>query len=122
MQTFINMVTRHRGIAPIPLLMTVLISATGANAASFSCRHALLPAEATICGNANLSRLDEQTSGMYFIIVGGGAPASTLSQAKAAQSRFLQSRNACGANVDCLVSAYTDQMMYLKNVKSNLGL
>jgi uncharacterized protein len=99
-----------------------LISMAGANAASFDCQHALLPAEQAICSNANLSRLDEQTAGMYFIITGSGAPAATVSQAKAAQSQFLRRRNACGANVNCLVSAYTDQMMYLKNVKSNLGL
>lgn len=103
---------------------SLIVAAMGqaAFAASFNCQHALLPAEQAICGNANLSRLDEQTAGMYFLIVGSGAPASTISQVKAAQGQFLERRNACGANVDCLVSAYTDQMMFLKNEKSNLGL
>jgi uncharacterized protein len=97
------------------------LAVTPAQAASFSCEHALLPAEQAICGNANLSRLDEQTAGMYFLIV-GSAPQSTVTQVKAAQSTFLTRRNTCGSDIDCLVDAYTDQMMYLKNEKSNLGL
>lgn len=97
-------------------------SAGAAEAASFNCAHALLPAEKTICGNANLSKLDEQTAGMYFLIVGSGAPQATMNGVKASQATFIAQRNACGTDVDCLVDAYTSQMMYLKNEKSNLGL
>jgi uncharacterized protein len=81
-----------------------------------------LPAEETICGNANLGKLDERTSGMYFLILGSGAPQATISRVKKSQSNFIAQRNACGTDVDCLVDAYTSQMMYLKNEKSNLGL
>lgn len=98
------------------------VSPTHAMAQSFNCAHAALPAEVAICGNANLSRLDEQTSGMYFLIAGSGAPAATISLVKTQQGKFLTTRNACGADIDCLVSAYTDQIMFLKNEKSNLGL
>jgi uncharacterized protein len=93
-----------------------------AKAASFNCAHAILAAEEAICGNDNLSRLDEQTAGMYFLIVGSGAPKATVSEVKASQRKFIEQRNACGANIDCLVDAYTSQIMFLKNVKSNLGL
>jgi uncharacterized protein len=93
-----------------------------ATAASFNCGHAILAAEEAICGNDNLSRLDEQTAGMYFLIVGSGAPKATVSEVKASQRKFIEQRNACGANVDCLVDAYTSQIMFLKNVKGNLGL
>jgi uncharacterized protein len=41
---------------------------------------------------------------------------------KQAQSRFIARRNACAAKIGCLVDAYTDQMMFLRNEKSNLGL
>jgi uncharacterized protein len=99
-----------------------MVTSGKADAASFNCQHALLPSEQAICSNANLSRLDEQTAGMYFIIVGSRAPAATLSEVKASQARFLDRRNACGTNKDCLIDAYTDEMMYLKNEKSNLGL
>lgn len=98
------------------------LAAGGAQAASFNCAHAMLPAEQTICGDANLSRLDEQTAGMYFSIVGSGAPQATVSLVKTSQSKFIAQRNACGTNVDCLVDAYTSQIMFLKNEKSNLGL
>ena len=111
------------------LLLPLAAGSTGylqftpaAQAASFNCQHAALPAEIAICDNPNLSQLDEQTAGMYFLIVGSGAPAATVAQVKRSQGEFLTTRNACGANVDCLVSAYTDQIMYLKNIKSNLGL
>lgn len=113
---------RFRQTAVLALFSLVTPPTESADAASFNCQHALLPAEQAICSNPNLNRLDEQTAGMYFLIVGSGAPTVTLSQVKSAQSQFLARRNACGANVDCLVSAYTDQMMYLRNEKSNLGL
>jgi uncharacterized protein len=87
-----------------------------AKAASFDCRQASIAAERTICRNANLSQLDARTAGMYFTILGNNYPASTLAQVKNAQRRFLATRNACGYNVNCLVDAYTSQMMYLKNV------
>ena len=93
-----------------------------AKAASFNCAHAILAAEEAICGNENLSRLDEQTAGMYFIIVGSGAPKATVNQVKASQRKFIEQRNACGTNINCLVDAYTSQIMFLKNEKSNLGL
>lgn len=98
------------------------LAAGGAHAASFNCAHAMLPAEQTICGDANLNRLDEQTAGMYFLIVGSGAPQATVNMVKQSQSKFIAQRNACETNVDCLVDAYTSQIMFLKNEKGNLGL
>jgi uncharacterized protein len=95
---------------------------SGASAASFNCGNATLAAEKAICRDANLSSLDERTARMYFIIVGSGAPPETVAQVRDAQSKFVATRNSCGANVDCLVDAYTTQMMFLKSIKSNLGL
>src|SRR5262249_46368159 len=106
----------------IVVFCAAAVTGSTATAASFNCKNATLPAEKTICGNANLSHLDEQTAGMYFLIVGSGAPAAKVGQVKASQRQFVHTRNACGRNVNCLVDAYTSQMMYLKNVKSDLGL
>ena len=113
--------TRHLVAAGMLMSAASLLSAR-AEAASFDCRRAALPAEKTICSDANLGRLDESTAGMYFQIVGGGGPAATVARVRQMQSRFMARRNACGANTDCLVDAYTDQMMFLRNEKSNLGL
>jgi uncharacterized protein len=99
----------------------LVLKCDAANAASFDCKKASIAAERTICSNANLSRLDARTAGMYFTILGSDVPASTLGQVKTSQRQFLDTRNACGANVDCLVDAYTSQMMFLKNVKSEIG-
>lgn len=100
----------------------IMLAAGGAGAASFNCAHAFLPAEETICGNANLSKLDEKTAGLYFLIVGSEAAQATIDQVKASQSEFIAKRNACETDVGCLVDAYTSQMMFLKNEKGNLGL
>jgi uncharacterized protein len=106
---------------PAFALCAFLAPMSGAHAASFNCQHALLTAEEAICGNANLSSLDDRTAGMYFTIV-GAAPAATVSEVKASQRKFLETRNACRADINCLVDAYTSQMMFLKNIRSNLGL
>ena len=53
-----------------------------AEAASFNCAHAFLPAEETICGDANLGQLDEKTAGLYFLIVGSSPPQPTLDEVK----------------------------------------
>jgi uncharacterized protein len=99
----------------------IVLSCDAASAASFDCKKASIAAERAIRGNANLSQLDARTAGMYFTILGSDVPASTLRQVKTSQRQFLDIRNACGASVDCLVDAYTSQMMFLKNVKSEIG-
>ena len=98
------------------------LGATGSFAASFNCAAAKTPTEHAICDNPQISTLDEQTAGLYFRIISSGAPAGTASQVKASEVNFLAQRNSCGAGYDCLISAYTSQIMYLRNVASNLGL
>ncbi len=113
----------QKGLAVAALFAIALrLIGADANAASFNCQRAELPAEQAICGNANLGSLDDRTTGMYWLIVGSGAAPATIAQVKDTQRKFLANRNACGAKVDCLVDAYTTEMMFLKNVKSNLGL
>lgn len=111
------------------LMRTIVLSAaviglgtSAGHAASFNCAAAKTPTEHAICDNPQISTLDEQTAGLYFRIISSGAPAATVSQVKTSEVNFLAQRNACGAGYDCLISAYTSQIMYLKNVASNLGL
>lgn len=103
-------------------LVVACLAAESAGAASFNCAHAVSPAEEAICGNANLGKLDERTSGMYFVILGSGAAQATISEVQASQGKFIAARDACDTDVDCLVDAYTSQMLYLKKIKDNLGL
>ena len=59
---------------------------------------------------------------MYFEIIGSHPPPATLEQVKRSEVQFLDQRNACGADFNCIVSAYTSQIMYLKQIKEQLGL
>jgi uncharacterized protein len=89
-------------------------------AASFDCQAAATPTEKAICANSRLSSLDDQTSAMYYAIVGESPAAATLSAVKSAQVKFLQERDGCGADVDCLVDAYTKQITYLEQNEKEL--
>jgi uncharacterized protein len=107
---------------PVFALCIGVIAGGQAQAASFNCAHAVLAAEEAICADAQLGRLDEQTAGMYFLIAGAGPPAATMQQVKASQRKFIEARNACGSDRNCLIDSYTAQIMLLKNIKGNLGL
>jgi len=106
----------------LPLLALAALAPGAAEAASFNCKAAATPTEKAICGNNQLSSLDDQTSGMYYTIIGASPPAATLSAVKSAQATFLRQRDSCGADFNCLVDAYTSQIMYLKQTKEQLGL
>jgi uncharacterized protein len=89
--------------------------ASPANAASFDCSKAATPTEHAICDNPQLSSLDEQTAGLYYTLISNGSlSAPQLGKVKTAQTKFLGQRDSCGANYNCLVDAYTSQIMYLK--------
>ena len=86
------------------------------HAASFDCAKAATPTEHAICDNPQLSTLDDQTSGLYYSLISGDAVLKngSVADVKAQQEKFLGQRDACGANYDCLIDAYTAQIMYLK--------
>ena len=109
-------------IAALSILAAAALGTTAAHAASFDCGKASTPTEHAICDNPQLSHLDDQTSGLYYTLISNGSlsPAQ-VSQVKSQQVKFLQQRNACGANYNCLVSAYTAQIMYL-NAVSGKGM
>ncbi len=106
----------HFRSAALAFTLALLVPAAG-HAASFNCGAAATPTEHAICDNPQLSNLDNQTAGMYLTLISNGSlsPAQ-VRQVKNAQVSFLQQRNSCGANYNCLVSAYTSQMMYLKQM------
>ena len=108
--------TIHRAIAVATFLTAGSLAVTAGHAASFDCAKAATPTEHAICDNPQISSLDDQTAGLYYTLISGGAPQATASVAdvKKEQVSFLDKRNACGANYNCLISAYTAQIMYLK--------
>ena len=116
------MTSRNSTLAVLTLLASVLLPVAG-HSASFDCAKASTPTEHAICDNPQLSSLDEQTAGLYYTLISGGIaqPTQTVEQVKTAQAGFIQKRDACGANFNCLVDAYTAQVMYL-NEASGKGM
>lgn len=109
-------------IAALSILAATALGTAAGHAASFDCAKAATPTEHAICDNPQLSNLDDQTSGLYYTLISNGSLSPTqVSEVKSQQVKFLQQRNACGANYNCLVSAYTSQIMYL-NAMSGKGM
>ncbi len=60
---------------------------------------------------------------MVWLVGGGGAPhADQAAPQESAESERLPSRNASSGNIGCRVGAYTDWMMFIKNMRSGPGL
>jgi uncharacterized protein len=95
--------------------LSLCAAANSGNAASFDCAKAATATEHAICDNPQLSQLDDQTAGIYYTLISNGSltPAQ-VKQVKSEQAKFLSRRNSCGAGYDCLIDAYTSQIMYLK--------
>jgi len=106
----------NNAITAAAVLCVGLVAAGASHAASFDCSKASTPTEHAICDNPQLSMLDEQTAGLYYTLISGGAPEATTSvdAVKKQQAAFVAKRNQCGANYNCLIDAYTAQIMYLK--------
>jgi uncharacterized protein len=80
--------------------------------ASFDCTKAGTAVEKTICGDAELSSLDEHL-GRYYVVAleAVGAGAACL---KSDQRRWVKTiRNSCGADAQCLSAAYLQRLAAL---------
>ena len=96
------------------------LAATSSQAASFNCNNAYTPTEHAICDNPQISKLDSQTANLYYQILNNPQASYGLqNQGRQAQRTFLGTRDSCGAGYNCLIDAYTGQIMYLKNINSN---
>ena len=117
------MSVRSSTLLTLSFIGSALLLPAPGHAASFDCAKAATPTEHAICDNPQLSSLDDQTAGLYYTLISGGIakPTQTVAEVKAAQTSFLSKRDACGANFDCLVDAYTAQITYL-NEASGKGM
>jgi len=95
----------------------VLVSSVG-HAASFDCDKAASATEKTICADSKLSKLDEKLSGAWTTVSGiKSDPAVT----KSSQLQWLKLRNACGADVSCLIARYNERLAALVNAQFPAG-
>lgn len=82
-----------------------------AQAASFDCAKASTKVEKLICGDAELSKLNEDLAVAYQRALQNGKQAETLKQA---QKQWLKERNGC-ANADCVKRAYAARLQLLSD-------
>lgn len=100
--------------------LALLCIPTLGTAASFNCSvRGLSPAEMAICGNPQLSRVDEQMARR----VDGFAHRLNYGQylgLRFWQSSQVRSRERCGADIVCLGTAYRAQMRFLDRLQQCL--
>lgn len=82
-----------------------------AQAQSFNCRYAKLPAEVAICQSPELRALDSKFARMYWEWRNG----EQVNAPDLYQRRWLQQRNRCGYDDSCLRSMYKERIYDLEN-------
>ena len=90
----------------IILIAVLAVMAAGpATAASFDCKKAKLPAEIAVCSDPTLSSQDEELARQYLPLI-KSAPADSAKTIKTEQKAWLAERNACGADMQCIMGSY----------------
>ncbi|MEM7074636.1 MAG: peptidoglycan-binding protein [Pseudomonadota bacterium] len=82
---------------------------TAASGPSFSCDNAGTPTERAICGSEPLARLDRVLSDAYSVKF-SKTPWAGREALKADQRAWLQVRNGCGGDADCLRTTMADRI------------
>ena len=101
-----------RGLAP--LAFYIVASAAFAVAPSFDCAKASNPTEAAICSSDDLSMLDLNLANVYERAMADLSPANReiLQQS---QRDWINTRNACGGDASCLITAMAQRTEFLTN-------
>src|SRR5215813_6341122 len=82
-----------------------MVGSAAAHAQAFDCRKAHFADEKLICHTPALSRLDEQLTAVYNRAF-DGLPASGQRRLDREEDRWVVSRRQCGADADCIDTAY----------------
>lgn len=85
-----------------------------AKAQEFDCRNAEFASEMTICGSDRLSALDERMNALYRDLKAAYGDRYQRNGLKAYQRQFLDARDACGGDTECIKGAYLDQIGVLE--------
>lgn len=86
-----------------------VVLASSAQASSFDCAKAGTKVEKLICGDAEISKLDEELSAAYKTALQDGKQADTTRQA---QKRWMKERNGC-SDAACVKRAYEARLKTL---------
>lgn len=88
-----------------------LVLSGAAHAASFDCAKAATKIEKFICGDAELSKLDEELNAAYKAALQDEKQADTIKQA---QKRWMKERNGC-SDANCVKAAYETRLSALRS-------
>jgi uncharacterized protein len=99
-------------VALAAFLMGQLTSPAVAANPSYSCSGNLLPAEAVICSDDNLSGLDRTLAADYKRNM-ESLPAGQQAELEAVEKAWLAERNSCGPNISCISNAYSVRISQL---------
>jgi uncharacterized protein len=99
----------------------LLVPCAPASAQSFDCTRSAIPAEFEICHSFTLSGLDAEMSGLYNRIV-NYATSARRSEIMVEQRDWLEARNQCGRDYDCLAGEYRARIKGLGTWWDVLGM
>ncbi|MEO8666916.1 MAG: hypothetical protein ABI399_00250 [Bauldia sp.] len=99
-------------------ILSFVLAASPASAASFDCGKAQKPDEFAICANPELSDLDVEMATLYGVRMEIPMMMGAKGAAQDEQVAFLQQRGACGGNVACIAAAYRERIATLKQTIS----
>lgn len=94
------------------LLLTSLAFASVTHSSSFDCASAASKTEKAICGDPQISLLDEKLGKLWHSTLANVPDAKAL---KADQHQWLKSRNACGEQTACLRRQYLMRLTELEH-------
>lgn len=86
-----------------------------AKAQSFSCAQAQLPSELAVCNNEKLLIKDEQVAELFANAVVKASAENELDLISTDHSNWLNERNACRVDFDCLEKKYDERIRYLNS-------
>ncbi|MFT3730164.1 MAG: lysozyme inhibitor LprI family protein [Hyphomicrobium sp.] len=99
-------------------LLGLAVMAAGASPAAsqeFDCRNAEIASERTICGSDRLSALDERMNALYADLRAASGSKYERADLKSYQRQFLDARDGCGRDAECIKGAYLDQISVLES-------
>lgn len=101
-----------RFLSSIFALLVLTVAAPAYAKPSFDCSTARLPTELTICRVINLGDMDAQIASQFSEIMSLATEAEK-GEFKSEQRTWLQKRNACGADIACLLTVMPERRLAL---------
>ncbi len=86
-----------------------------AAAQDFDCRKAQAASERMICRSDRLAGLDERMSSLYSELKSTYGNRNQRNDLRDYQRRFLDARDSCGRDTECIRGAYLDQISVLES-------